>query len=37
MVEDAERQGLLKPGIRIIEPSSGNSGILLISTFRFYF
>lgn len=27
MVEDAERQGLLKPGITIIEPSSGNTGI----------
>lgn len=26
MVEDAERQGLLKPGITIIEPSSGNTG-----------
>lgn len=26
MVEDAERQGLLKPGMTIIEPSSGNTG-----------
>lgn len=26
MVEDAESQGLLKPGITIIEPSSGNTG-----------
>ncbi|XP_050439294.1 cystathionine beta-synthase [Adelges cooleyi] len=27
MVEDAEQQGLLKPGMSIIEPSSGNTGI----------
>ncbi|VVC33929.1 Tryptophan synthase beta subunit-like PLP-dependent enzyme [Cinara cedri] len=27
MVEDAERQGILKPGMTIIEPSSGNTGI----------
>lgn len=27
MVEDAEIQGLLKPGMTIIEPSSGNTGI----------
>lgn len=27
MVEDAEKQGLLKPGFTIIEPSSGNTGI----------
>jgi len=26
MVEDAERRGLLKPGARIIEPTSGNTG-----------
>lgn len=30
MVEDAERQNLLKPGMTIIEPSSGNTGILNI-------
>lgn len=33
MVEDAERDGLLKPGDTIIEPTSGNTGVLLI---RFY-
>lgn len=29
MFEDAERQGLLKPGMVIIEPSSGNTGIAI--------
>lgn len=27
MIEDAERRGLLKPGGRIVEPTSGNTGI----------
>ncbi len=26
MVEDAEREGILKPGDTIIEPTSGNTG-----------
>mgnify|MGYP006269943449 CR=1 FL=1 len=29
MIEDAEKNGRLKPGQRIIEPSSGNTGIAL--------
>jgi cysteine synthase B len=29
MIEDAEKNGRLKPGQRILEPSSGNTGIAL--------
>src|ERR1700687_1236197 len=29
MIEDAERRGTLKPGMTVVEPTSGNTGIAL--------
>jgi len=29
MIEDAERKGVLKPGVTLIEPTSGNTGYVL--------
>ena len=30
MIEDAERTGVLKPGMTIIEPTSGNTGMFTV-------
>ena len=29
MIEDAEKKGILKPGVTLIEPTSGNTGYVL--------
>lgn len=36
MVEDAERDGILKPGDTIIEPTSGNTGASALLFFSFH-
>lgn len=37
MVEEAEKDGRLKPGCTIIEPTSGNTGNILFPTCLFWF
>lgn len=36
MIEDAERDGLLKPGDTIIEPTSGNTGVNVHNEMRLF-
>lgn len=36
MIEDAERDGKLKPGMTVIEPTSGNTGKKTLFLSKFY-
>lgn len=37
MIEDAEKKGILKPGVTLIEPTSGNTGYVLFWLHEFLY